>query len=106
MPDKKTPQHFGNNEDGFIGRVREIIYPELFNVEKKASSTLLVEGLPAFATEREVAHIFRPFQGYKTVRIVPGKPNESEPKELRKEELMCFVDFESTLQTTAVINTV
>ncbi|XP_031263256.1 RNA-binding protein 2-like [Pistacia vera] len=34
------------------------------------SNTLYVEGLPPDTTRREVAHIFRPFVGYKEVRLV------------------------------------
>jgi RNA recognition motif. (a.k.a. RRM, RBD, or RNP domain) len=34
-----------------------------------ACSTLYVEGLPSSATEREVAHIFRPFPGFQSLRI-------------------------------------
>jgi hypothetical protein len=35
----------------------------------------MVEGLPCDATEREVAHIFRPFVGYKTTKVVHGDRN-------------------------------
>ncbi|CAN1235070.1 RNA-binding protein 2 [Linum perenne] len=35
-----------------------------------ASNTLYVEGLPHDCTRREVAHIFRPFVGYKDLRLV------------------------------------
>ncbi|WMV19967.1 hypothetical protein MTR67_013352 [Solanum verrucosum] len=35
-----------------------------------ASSTLYIEGLPLDISRREVAHIFRPFAGYKEVRLV------------------------------------
>ncbi|XP_031374083.1 RNA-binding protein 2-like [Punica granatum] len=35
-----------------------------------ASSTLYVEGLPSNCTRSEVAHIFRPFVGFKEVRLV------------------------------------
>ena len=30
-----------------------------------------MEGIPADATEREVAHIFRPYTGFKSVRLIP-----------------------------------
>ena len=33
------------------------------------STTVYVEALPSDATERELAHIFRPFPGYKRVKI-------------------------------------
>ncbi|KAK9292481.1 hypothetical protein L1049_020454 [Liquidambar formosana] len=49
---------------GFGGGRPEISLPP------DASSTLFVEGLPANCTRREVSHIFRPFVGYKEVRLV------------------------------------
>lgn len=36
-----------------------------------ASSTLYVEGLPADATEREVGHIFRRFEGQARFSLMP-----------------------------------
>jgi hypothetical protein len=42
-------------------KIKDIFYPEVFSVPKNASSTLVVNGLPADCSEREVAHIFRPF---------------------------------------------
>ncbi|CAI9086924.1 OLC1v1020854C1 [Oldenlandia corymbosa var. corymbosa] len=55
-----------------------------------ASSTLFVEGMPANCTRREVAHIFRPFVGYKEVRLVTKESRQ--PGEL---VILCFVDFMS-----------
>ncbi|XP_021910925.1 RNA-binding protein 1-like, partial [Carica papaya] len=43
---------------------------EILSLPPDASSTLYVEGLPPDCTKREVAHIFRPFVGYREVRIV------------------------------------
>lgn len=56
-----------------------------------ASSTLYVEGFPPDCTKREVAHIFRPFVGYKEVRRVTkdSKHRGGDPV------VICFVDFES-----------
>lgn len=56
-----------------------------------ASSTLYVEGLPADSSKREVAHIFRPFVGYKEVRLVikESKLRGGDPL------ILCFVDFEN-----------
>ncbi|THF97943.1 hypothetical protein TEA_015186 [Camellia sinensis var. sinensis] len=56
-----------------------------------ASSTLFVEGLPANCTRREVSHIFRPFVGYKEVRLVTKEPRRSGDDPL----VLCFVDFVS-----------
>ena len=68
-------------------------------IPKNATSTVYVEGLPVDATEREVAHIFRPFPGFKTVRLVPREKKQGEKL------LLCFADFENSVQTTVVINT-
>ncbi|KAL8519543.1 hypothetical protein ACS0TY_010468 [Phlomoides rotata] len=56
-----------------------------------ASSTLFVEGLPANCTRREVSHIFRPFVGYKEVRLVTKESRHSGGEPL----VLCFVDFQS-----------
>eukprot|EP00262_Sarcandra_glabra_P009268 TRINITY_DN2337_c2_g1_i1.p1 TRINITY_DN2337_c2_g1~~TRINITY_DN2337_c2_g1_i1.p1 ORF type:complete len:252 (-),score=36.99 TRINITY_DN2337_c2_g1_i1:348-1103(-) len=54
-----------------------------------ASNTLFVEGLPPDSTKREVAHIFRPFLGFKEVRLVnkEAKHHGGDPL------ILCFVDF-------------
>ncbi|GMY07575.1 RNA-binding protein 2-like isoform X1 [Fagus crenata] len=54
-----------------------------------ASSTLFVEGLPPNCTRREVAHIFRPFVGYKEVRLVSKESRHPGGDPL----VLCFVDF-------------
>lgn len=56
-----------------------------------ASSTLFVEGLPPNCTRREVAHIFRPFVGYKEVRLVSKESRHPGGEPL----VLCFVDFVS-----------
>ncbi|XVF12709.1 hypothetical protein REPUB_Repub08aG0142800 [Reevesia pubescens] len=56
-----------------------------------ASSTLFVEGLPSDCTRREVSHIFRPFVGYKEVRLVSKEPRHPGGDLL----ILCFVDFVS-----------
>ncbi|KAK9269942.1 hypothetical protein L1049_025515 [Liquidambar formosana] len=54
-----------------------------------ASNTLYVEGLPPNSTRREVAHIFRPFVGYKEVRLVSKESKHRGGDPL----ILCFVDF-------------
>ncbi|KAI4338002.1 hypothetical protein L6164_016358 [Bauhinia variegata] len=56
-----------------------------------ATSTLFVEGLPSNCTRREVAHIFRPFVGYKEVRLVSKESRQPGGDPL----VLCFVDFAS-----------
>ena len=69
---------------GFGGR------PEI-SLPRDASSTLFVEGLPANCTRREVSHIFRPFVGYKEVRLVSKESRHNGGDAL----VLCFVDFVS-----------
>ncbi|KAG2399646.1 hypothetical protein LR48_Vigan767s000600 [Vigna angularis] len=54
-----------------------------------ATSTLFVEGLPSNCTRREVAHIFRPFVGYKEVRLVSKESRQPRGDPM----VLCFVDF-------------
>lgn len=54
-----------------------------------ASNTLFVEGLPTTCTRREAAHIFRPFVGFKEVRLVNKEPRHPGGEPL----VLCFVDF-------------
>ncbi|OIV98029.1 hypothetical protein TanjilG_12260 [Lupinus angustifolius] len=56
-----------------------------------ATNTLFVEGLPPNCTRREVAHIFRPFVGYKEVRLVSKGSRQPGGDPL----VLCFVDFVS-----------
>ncbi|GJW49110.1 RNA-binding protein 1-like protein [Tanacetum coccineum] len=58
---------------------------------RDASNTLFVEGLPSNCSRREVAHIFRPFVGYKEVRLVTKESRHSSGDPL----VLCFIDFES-----------
>ncbi|MED6144930.1 DNA-binding protein jumonji/rbp2/SMCY [Stylosanthes scabra] len=63
--------------------------PETVPLPPDASSTLYVEGLPSDSTRREVAHIFRPFVGYREVRLVSKESKRRGGDPL----ILCFVDF-------------
>ncbi|KAF3795687.1 RNA-binding protein 1 [Nymphaea thermarum] len=65
--------------------------PEQPPLPPDASSTLFIEGLPSNCTRREVAHIFRPFVGYKEVRLVNKESRIPGGDPL----VLCFVDFAS-----------
>ncbi|XP_022993915.1 RNA-binding protein 2-like isoform X1 [Cucurbita maxima] len=54
-----------------------------------ATNTLYVEGLPSDSSRREVAHIFRPFVGYKELRLVTKESKHRGGDPL----ILCFVDF-------------
>lgn len=70
------------------------------NVNFKSNSTniVYVEGLPLDVTEREIAHIFRPFPGFKSARLIVKDKNG-------EKSIICFADFEDVYQSTICINT-
>lgn len=53
------------------------------------SNVLFVGGLPKDCTRREVGHLFRPFVGYKDIRVVHKEPRRSGDKAI----ILCFVEF-------------
>lgn len=69
--------------------VRPVVTEREISLPSEASNTLFVEGLPRDTTEREIAHIFRPFLGYKEVRLVKKQPKYYGGSPI----LLCFVDF-------------
>ncbi|EOA35658.1 hypothetical protein CARUB_v10020882mg [Capsella rubella] len=66
-----------------------------------ASNTLYVEGLPSNCSRREVAHIFRPFLGYREVRLVTkdSKHRNGDPI------VLCFVDFTTPACAATALST-
>ncbi|GLT62634.1 hypothetical protein SLA2020_352540 [Shorea laevis] len=64
---------------------------EAASLPPDASNTLYVEGFPPDCTRREVAHIFRPFVGYKEVRLVTKESKHRGGDPI----ILCFVDFEN-----------
>ncbi|PKA53947.1 U2 small nuclear ribonucleoprotein B'' [Apostasia shenzhenica] len=65
-----------------------------------ASNTLFVEGLPRDSTDREVAHIFRPFLGFREIRLVKKEPKYDGGSPV----LLCFVDFNTPACAMAAMN--
>lgn len=72
-----------------VQHIQAMFGQDKFCVPKHATNTIYVEGIPTDATEREVSHIFRPFRGYKSVRLIPREINPDE------KVLLCFADFEN-----------
>ncbi|XP_031283768.1 RNA-binding protein 1-like [Pistacia vera] len=56
---------------------------------KGESNILFVDGLPTDCTRREVAHLFRPFIGYREIKVVHKEPRRSGDKAM----VLCFVEF-------------
>jgi hypothetical protein len=69
-----------------------------FDQRKNATHIVYVEGLPNDASEREVSHIFRPFPGFKSVRLITREKNG-------QKSIICFADFDDISQSTICINT-
>ncbi|XP_020112778.1 RNA-binding protein 1-like isoform X1 [Ananas comosus] len=65
-----------------------------------ASNTLFVEGLPANVTRREVSHIFRPFVGFREVRLVNKESRHPGGDPL----ILCFVDFATPAQAAVALD--
>ncbi|KAG2321060.1 hypothetical protein Bca52824_014273 [Brassica carinata] len=88
------PPDFGPNGRGLGFDQQDLVgrpSRELLRLPPDASNTLFVEGLPSNCSRREVSHIFRPFLGYKEVRLVTkdSKQRNGDPI------VLCFVDFEN-----------
>ncbi|XP_073265893.1 uncharacterized protein [Populus alba] len=58
-------------------------------VPKGESNILFVDGLPTDCTRREVGHLFRPFIGYKEIRVVHKEARKSGDRVT----VLCFVEF-------------
>ncbi|CAL9211119.1 unnamed protein product [Musa hybrid cultivar] len=55
------------------------------------SNILFVDGLPTDCTRREVGHLFRPFIGFKEIRVVHKEPRRTGDKA----RVLCFVEFDN-----------
>lgn len=53
------------------------------------SNILFVDGLPKDCTRREVAHLFRPFIGFKEIRVIHKEARQAGDKAY----ILCFVEF-------------
>nr|XP_051199096.1 protein MATERNALLY EXPRESSED GENE 5-like [Lolium perenne] len=53
-----------------------------------------IEGIPTDCERREVSHIFRPFVGFKEVRLVTKDPRHPGGDPI----VLCFVDFANAAQ--------
>ncbi|KAK5814116.1 hypothetical protein PVK06_029568 [Gossypium arboreum] len=56
------------------------------------SNILFVDGLPTNCTRREVGHLFRPFAGYKDIKVVHKEPRRRGDRAM----VLCFVEFDDS----------
>ncbi|KAL8101559.1 RNA-binding protein 2-like isoform X1 [Apium graveolens] len=75
----ERPASFGNIDD----------LPVSIPASKKESNVLFVDGLPNDCTRREVGHLFRPFIGFREIRVVHKEPRRAGDKAM----VLCFVEF-------------
>ncbi|XP_058223851.1 RNA-binding protein 2-like isoform X2 [Rhododendron vialii] len=73
-----------NGRPGSLARVDGIPVPA------RESNILFVDGLPSDSSRREVGHLFRPFIGFKDIRVVHKEPRRSGDKAM----VLCFVEFD------------
>ena len=71
---------------------------KIMDFPKNATNIVYVEGFPYETTEREISHIFRPFPGFLSVRLITREKNG-------EKTLICFADFENVYQSTICIYT-
>ncbi|KAL3655736.1 hypothetical protein CASFOL_000132 [Castilleja foliolosa] len=57
--------------------------------EAELSNVLFVDGLPTDCTRREMGHLFRPFIGFRELRVVHKEPRNRGDKAM----VLCFVEF-------------
>ena len=71
---------------------------KLMDFPKSATNIVYVEGFPYETSEREISHIFRPFSGFLSVRLITKEKNG-------EKTLICFADFENVIQSSTCIYT-
>ncbi|GMH34175.1 hypothetical protein BSKO_02009 [Bryopsis sp. KO-2023] len=86
----------GLSSGGNIGMLPSTVPLE---IPPDAASTLYIDGLPEEMTKRELAHIFRGFEGYQRTRIVVKDGVKREGK-----VTMGFVDFTTPECATVALN--
>ena len=72
------------------------------SVPHDATSTIFVDGLPFDVTRREISHIFRPFEGYITARLI-AKDSVRHPGE---KMYIGFIEFDSEVHAYTAMNIV
>jgi len=73
-------------------------FRRMLDLPKNATNIVYVEGLPLDTTEREIAHVFRPYKGFISVRLISRDKNG-------EKSIICFADFEDLIDATICINT-
>ncbi|PWA92789.1 Nucleotide-binding, alpha-beta plait [Artemisia annua] len=82
-----------NPESGIRGHIAGNLYGpsirEVVNERPTLSNVLFVKGLPTDCTRREASHLFRPFPGFKDIKVVHKLAKIRGEKDM----VLCFVEF-------------
>jgi len=72
------------------------------SIPHDATSTIFVDGLPFDVTRREISHIFRPFEGYITCRLIA----KDSIRHLGEKMYLGFIEFDSEMHAFTAMNIV
>ncbi|EYU29339.1 hypothetical protein ABFS82_05G137700 [Erythranthe guttata] len=75
--------------DVSYGRPNSMLRTDGPPVSAGESNVLFVDGLPTDSTRREIGHLFRPFIGFRELRVVHKEPRRRGDKAM----VLCFVEF-------------
>ncbi|PWA84792.1 Nucleotide-binding, alpha-beta plait [Artemisia annua] len=82
-----------NPESGIRGHIAGNLYGpsirDVVNERPTLSNVLFVKGLPTDCTRREASHLFRPFPGFKDIKVVHKLAKIRGEKDM----VLCFVEF-------------
>ncbi|KAA0167189.1 hypothetical protein FNF31_01075 [Cafeteria roenbergensis] len=70
------------------------------SLPRDATATLYIEGVPDDASERELAHLFRPFDGFEAARLVPHGGRNG------RKMYLCFAEFRSPVEAFAAMQVI
>eukprot|EP01105_Mastigella_eilhardi_P022300 TRINITY_DN548_c0_g2_i2.p1 TRINITY_DN548_c0_g2~~TRINITY_DN548_c0_g2_i2.p1 ORF type:complete len:362 (+),score=69.12 TRINITY_DN548_c0_g2_i2:92-1087(+) len=86
----------GSQHEAALAAAMASAYGVMPAVSAESSPTLFVEGVPSDVTEREMAHIFRPFQGFQSIRLVKKERSTGNVRA----HLLCFVEYDTKYQAS------
>ncbi|PSC76514.1 U3 small nucleolar ribonucleo MPP10 [Micractinium conductrix] len=94
------PQGMGPGPQGMPGRGDLVQPAAVRQYPPDACNTLYIEGLPADVTKRELAHIFRPREGFRSLRLVIKDSKKHAGEKL----VMAFVEYTNTYHATEAMD--
>ncbi|KAK8698543.1 hypothetical protein V6N13_114655 [Hibiscus sabdariffa] len=81
-----------SNTDALDGKTASVRNGDCHTDAAGESNILFVDCLPTDCTRREVGHLFRPFTGYKDIKVIHKEPRRSGDRAM----VLCFVEFDDS----------